>query len=83
MSETKAADAAVLIDARGLNCPLPLLEARRALQLLPAGAVLVVLATDPAAPSDFADFAFARDLALDVGKESDGVYRITLRPQDA
>ena len=70
----------VLVDARGLSCPLPLLEARRALQLLPQGAVLVVLATDPAAPGDFADFALARDFDLDEARHDDGSFRLTLRP---
>lgn len=72
-----------LVDARGLSCPLPLLEARRALQLLPPGAVLVVLATDPAAPGDFADFALARDLDLDEERQDDGSFRLTLRPPTA
>jgi tRNA 2-thiouridine synthesizing protein A len=73
----------VLVDARGLSCPLPLLEARRALQLLPPDAVLVVLATDPAAPDDFADFAFTRDLVLDEARHDDGSFRLTLRRADA
>jgi tRNA 2-thiouridine synthesizing protein A len=82
-SEPAAIQRTVLVDARGLNCPLPLLEARRAMQLLPAGAVLVVLATDPAAPADFADFAFARDLELDEAVDPDGTFRLTLRPSGA
>lgn len=69
-----------LVDARGLSCPLPLLEARRALQLAPSGTVLVVLVTDPAAPADFADFALARDLELDEQRLADGSVRLTLRP---
>jgi tRNA 2-thiouridine synthesizing protein A len=73
---------AVLVDARGLSCPLPLLEARRALQVLPTRTVLVVLATDPAAPADFADFALARDLELDEERQDDGSFRLTLRPPD-
>ena len=84
MNETpdpKAGPSTILVDARGLNCPLPLLEARRALQLAPAGVVLVVLATDPAAPSDFADFAMARGFDLDEVVEDDGIYRLTLRPE--
>lgn len=74
-------DAVVIVDARGLSCPLPLLEARRALQLLPAGSSIVVLATDPAAASDFADFAFARGFDLEVVEDAGGVLRLTLRPE--
>jgi tRNA 2-thiouridine synthesizing protein A len=79
MPDDRADPHAILVDARGLNCPLPLLEARRAMQLAPPGAVLVVLATDPAAPSDFADFAMARDFELEETTDPDGVFRLTLR----
>ena len=45
------------VDARGLNCPLPLVKARAALAALSAGDVLIVLATDPEAPIDLAALA--------------------------
>lgn len=45
------------LDARGLSCPLPLIEARRALAAMAPGEVLVVLATDPEAPIDLAALA--------------------------
>jgi tRNA 2-thiouridine synthesizing protein A len=45
------------LDVRGLACPIPLIRARRALADLPAGATLVVLATDPEAPIDLAALA--------------------------
>ncbi|WP_248307140.1 MULTISPECIES: sulfurtransferase TusA family protein [unclassified Devosia] len=41
-----------LIDARGLKCPLPVLQTEKRLAQLPAGARLVVLATDPMARID-------------------------------
>lgn len=41
-----------LIDARGLKCPLPVLQTEKRLASLPAGAALVVLATDPMARID-------------------------------
>ena len=47
------------LDARDLICPIPVLKARKALNALPAGAILEVLATDPAAPKDFAAFCEA------------------------
>jgi tRNA 2-thiouridine synthesizing protein A len=49
----------VLIDARGLSCPLPLLKARQALMMLGPGATVCLLATDPAAPRDIAMFVEA------------------------
>lgn len=42
----------VLIDARGLKCPLPVLKMEKRLAGLPPGAELVVLATDPMAKVD-------------------------------
>ena len=41
------------LDARGLHCPLPLLKAKQALNALPEGACLRVLATDPGSVRDF------------------------------
>ena len=67
----------VLVDARGLLCPLPLLRARAALGTIGSRDVLVVLATDREAPIDLAA------LAADVGRECtvssvDGVWRVEL-----
>lgn len=45
------------VDARGLNCPLPILRAKKALATMEAGQVLRVLATDPGSVKDFAAFA--------------------------
>lgn len=44
------------IDARGLNCPLPILRAKKALAVLDSGQVLSVLTTDPHAAGDFQAF---------------------------
>jgi tRNA 2-thiouridine synthesizing protein A len=40
------------IDARGLKCPLPVLKMEKRLAVLPPGARLIVLATDPMAKID-------------------------------
>jgi tRNA 2-thiouridine synthesizing protein A len=45
-----------ILDAKGLRCPLPVLKARKAMKVLPAGAILRVLATDPGAIKDFEAF---------------------------
>lgn len=44
------------LDTRGLNCPLPVLKAQKAIRGLAVGARLHVLATDPKAPADFTQF---------------------------
>ncbi len=67
-----------VIDARGLACPMPLVKARQALMVLPVGAVVRVLATDPAAPRDFEDFAEATGHELLDQREADGVFAIVL-----
>lgn len=45
------------LDVRGLNCPLPILRAKKALTGLASGQVLRVLATDPGSVKDFQAFA--------------------------
>lgn len=47
------------LDLRGLNCPLPVLKARKALAEMPAGARLELLTTDPKAPVDLAELCAA------------------------
>jgi tRNA 2-thiouridine synthesizing protein A len=52
------------IDARGLLCPLPVLKARKRLLALPPGAVLRLLADDPAAVVDIPHFCAEAGHAL-------------------
>ena len=61
------------VDARGLLCPLPLTMAKRAMADLPAGATLVVLATDPEAPIDIGAWAAAEGHAC--AEHDRGDYR--------
>lgn len=68
----------VQLDARDLICPIPVLKARKALNGLPAGAILEVLATDPAAPKDFVAFCQATGNILLSTSEVEGatLFRI-------
>jgi tRNA 2-thiouridine synthesizing protein A len=45
------------LDARGLNCPLPILRAKKALTDMQTGQVLKIVATDPGAVKDFQAFS--------------------------
>ena len=45
------------LDARGLNCPLPILRAKKALNELTSGQVLRIIATDPGSVQDFHAFS--------------------------
>ncbi|MCP4314465.1 MAG: sulfurtransferase TusA family protein [Hyphomicrobiales bacterium] len=44
------------LNAEGLNCPLPILKAKKMLKSVPAGEVLKIRATDPGSVADFAAF---------------------------
>lgn len=45
------------LDASGLNCPMPILRAKKALKELNSGDVLRIIATDPGSVKDFEAFA--------------------------
>jgi TusA-related sulfurtransferase len=45
------------LDTRGLNCPLPILKAKKALADMSSGQTLKILATDPGSVKDFQAFA--------------------------
>lgn len=45
------------LDARGLNCPLPILRAKKSLAEMQPGQVLKIVSTDPGSVKDFAAFA--------------------------
>ena len=55
--DNPAMDAQKEIDTRGLNCPLPILKAKKALADMRSGEVLKVVATDPGSMRDFQAFA--------------------------
>ena len=68
----------VVLDARGLKCPLPVLRARKAMRPLNPGDVLVVLATDPAAGPDFEAFCATTGDRLVASRVADGVTTIEI-----
>ena len=57
MTENHSMDIAKEVDARGLNCPLPILKAQKALAELQSGQLLKVLSTDAGSVRDFQAFA--------------------------
>jgi tRNA 2-thiouridine synthesizing protein A len=58
------------LDVRGLNCPLPILRAKKALGDLTTGQVLKVVATDPGSVMDFQ--AFCKQTGNELLSQSDG-----------
>lgn len=67
------------LDAKGLNCPLPILRAKVALKDVPSGGTLEVLATDPGAVADFDAFCNATGHQLLESGEDNGVYRFVIK----
>jgi tRNA 2-thiouridine synthesizing protein A len=69
----------VILDAKGLRCPLPVLKARKAMRELPAGGVLRVLATDPGAVKDFEHFCKTTGHQLLAAHEDAGTLVFDIR----
>jgi tRNA 2-thiouridine synthesizing protein A len=67
------------VDARGLNCPLPILRAKKALNDMQSGQVLRVLATDPGSVRDFEAFAKQTGHRLLQHTEQDGVFSFLVK----
>ena len=67
------------LDAKGLNCPLPILKTKKALKELPVGNVLEVLSTDPGSVADFDAFCRTTGNELIESSSDGGVYRFLIR----
>lgn len=74
---TQAAD--VTVDARGLNCPMPIVKTAQAVKTLASGQVIEILATDPGAVKDFAAWSKATGNELVEQTVDGGVYRFVMR----
>jgi tRNA 2-thiouridine synthesizing protein A len=67
------------LDARGLNCPLPILRAKKALNGLQQGEVLSVRATDPGSVKDFDAFCKQTGNELVSSEQTGGEYVFQIR----
>ncbi|MEA3276980.1 MAG: sulfurtransferase TusA family protein [Pseudomonadota bacterium] len=67
------------LDARGLNCPLPILRTRKAIAGLDSGEVLEVAATDPGSVKDIDSFCRQTGHKLLSSDESGGSYLFRIR----
>ncbi|MGD8384046.1 MAG: sulfurtransferase TusA family protein [Lysobacterales bacterium] len=68
-----------VVDAKGLNCPLPILKAKKALKPLASGETLEVFSTDPGSVADFGAFCRTTGNELLEQSEAGGVYRYLIR----
>ncbi len=67
------------LDAKGLNCPLPILKARKALKDVPAGEVLEILTTDPGSVADFQAFCRQTGNELVESTSDDATFRFLIK----
>src|SRR6184192_4826718 len=67
------------IDARGLNCPLPILRTKKALNDMTSGQIIRITATDPASVRDFQAFCRQTGNELVEHGEADGAFWFVLR----
>ncbi len=67
------------LDASGLNCPLPILRAKKALAGLQSGQILHVIATDPGSVKDFDAFAKQTGNELMESKEEGGKFHFLIK----
>ena len=67
------------LDASGLNCPLPILRAKKALSKMDAGKVLHIIATDPGSVKDFEAFSKQTGNELMESKEEGGKFLFLIK----
>lgn len=67
------------LDTTGLNCPLPILKAKKVLAGLQAGQMLRVIATDPGSVKDFQAFSLQLGHELLESREENGRFLYMLR----
>ena len=67
------------LDAKGLNCPLPILRAKKALSTMAPGTTLEILATDPGAVKDFQAFCRTTGHELLESTTEGNVFRFVLK----
>ena len=67
------------LDARGLNCPLPILRCKKSLNEMTSGQVLKVASTDPGSVKDFAAFAKQTGNELLTSSEAGGEFTFFLK----
>jgi len=68
-----------VLDAKGLNCPLPILKAKKALAGLGAGGTLEIVATDPGSVADFEAFCRTTGNQLLESRQEGSIYKFLIK----
>ncbi len=74
-----AVEVTTTVDARGLNCPMPIVRTAQAVKPLQPGAVVEVLATDPGSVKDVAAWCRSTGNELLEQTQDGAVYRFVIR----
>ena len=69
----------LILDTKGLNCPLPILKAKKTLKEVAANGLMRVLSTDPGAVKDFEAFCRVTGNELMESSEADGIYSFLIK----
>lgn len=67
------------LDASGLNCPLPILRAKKSLAALDSGEILHIIATDPGSVKDFESFSSQTGNELLESSELEGKFNFYIK----
>jgi len=67
------------LDARGLNCPLPILRTRKALTAMASGETLLVQSTDPGSVKDIESFCSQTGNELLSASNDDDEFQFVIR----
>jgi tRNA 2-thiouridine synthesizing protein A len=69
----------VELDTKGMNCPMPILKAKKAMKQLDTGSTLRIFATDPGSVEDFNAFCRTGGHELVESTEADGVFTYKIK----
>jgi tRNA 2-thiouridine synthesizing protein A len=67
------------LDTKGMNCPMPILKAKKAMKQLDPGSKLKIYATDPGSVEDFGAFCRTGGHELVENSEADGVFTYIIK----
>jgi len=67
------------LDTKGMNCPLPILKAKKAIKDIAAGETLQVLSTDPGSVKDFEAFCRSTGNELLETSEAEGIFTYLIK----
>jgi tRNA 2-thiouridine synthesizing protein A len=67
------------LDARGLNCPLPILRTKKAIAGMQAGEILEVTSTDPGSVKDLDSFCSQTGNEMLSSQQANGEFQFRIR----